>query len=428
MTIVYLKAVVAVGLILAAYFTVAWLNTKRPITPFKRKLPIVLAVLTRLLLFIGVYAIVGASVPSDANGYYYQQAKAAFAGTLWNADFRSSYSPLFPYIAASLLLVNDDPIVFVIMALCLDVIALLFWGKIAGTIDVEETINLSITYAFSAPVILNALVGQQQIWIGACLSVSAWLLISEKRNGAVISGLLQGLILSITKVLAIMFWPVLFAASKYKRAWTVCAIAVPGITFLTFGLLGADLLWGIRFEQKEFTSGNLIYYLDYIVGYGENEAWVYDVLIALSLIAVSLLIFIKVVCVQVQSRANRSEIILVSAALVLATFLLVSKKSYVNYLCFAYFPLLYVLYRGLPRIGYWAACLLLSVGGSLQASLWFARGGNGYWLREWVSGVGWKGALPSIMVEVPLIALYGVMIWLAVRALGGGARMRHAFD
>ena len=71
-----------------------------------------------------------------------------------------------------------------------------------------------------------------------------------------------------------------------------------------------------------------------------------------------------------------------------------------------------VLYRHLRGRAFWVMSLVFAAVSSMQASLWFARGGNGLSLSEWIAQSGLVAALPTIGVEAILIAIYvAILIW-----------------
>src|SRR5262245_32306638 len=382
---------------------------------------VAVAIFSRAFFFVAIYFVFEQSVPSDVHEWYYPQAKAALAGGVWNSSFASSYAPLFPYVGAVLVKILDSPLVFVIAALCLDVIALWYWTRLLSLVAPGAAIDLSIVYALSAPVILNALVGQQQIWVGAGLAASICL---AARRNAIGAGFIQGLTLCATKILVVLFWPLLFLSSNNKTVWLLAAISPPVATAGLFYALGSDFLLGLNSESQNFTSGNIIYYLDFFLAIGRKASWIYDLLTVTSLVCVC--VFLMGRGLTCQQFPQRLESVICAAALCLAVFLLMSKKSYANYLSFAYFPLLFVLYKGLPNTWFWLSALFLSIGSSAQPSLWFAGGGNRLWLREWVAYSGWIPVIPTMSIDLVLIVIYGIIIWLSVGLLRSATRKQES--
>jgi hypothetical protein len=256
------------------------------------------------------------------------------------------------------------------------------------------------------------MVGQQQIWIGAGLAISAWFMVG--RNDSVASGLLQGITLCVTKILALLFWPVLFAASDRKLAWTISAAILPLLAVSTFALLGANPLRGIRAEQTDFTSGNLIYYLDYLLGWGRSASWAYDLITVIALLAAAALLLNLAYRYPADQPRDRARFITAASALMLAVFMLFSKKSYADYLVFAYFPLMFVIYTVLPKIIFWFLSVLLSVTASLQGYVWVKLVGN-RWFTDVIEVESWPVAFYISLIDITLIFIYTVIVYCAVR-------------
>src|SRR5262249_52017491 len=155
------------ALTITALAVAAQLNTITIRRGFDALAPVIVGGMTRLFFFVLIFMMLGKDVPSDTPNFYYPQANSALHGGVWNADFQSSYSPLFPYFGAALVRIWDDPGVFVLFALGIDTVGLWFWHSLLKkTITRKDALEISMCYALSTPVIFNALVGQQQVWIG----------------------------------------------------------------------------------------------------------------------------------------------------------------------------------------------------------------------------------------------------------------------
>ena len=263
MPTVYLKIAVALALSLVAIAFVERIN--RIIIDRKIDVigPLLVGGIVRLGFFVLIYLVWRWPVPSDVPDFYYPQSVSAGHGGLWNADFDSMYSPLFPYVGVALFAVWNDLRIFVLVALCVDTVAIWFWHTLLRRcVTREDALNISMCYALSAPVILNSVVGQQQVWIGASLAVSIWLLLAKDSPAK--SGLVQGITLCVTKVLVGLFWPVLFGASRRRWTWLAAAMIFPLCTVALFASVGSDLLLGLRYEHQQVTSGNVVYYVEFL--------------------------------------------------------------------------------------------------------------------------------------------------------------------
>jgi hypothetical protein len=412
MPTVYLKIAVALALSVVAIAFVERIN--RIILDRKIDViaPLLVGGIVRLGFFVVIYLIWRWPVLSDVSDFYYPQSVSAWHGGLWNADFESMYSPLFPYVGAALFALWNDLRIFVLVALCVDTVGIWFWHTLLRRcVTREDALNISMCYALSAPVILNSLVGQQQVWIGTALAISIWLLLAKDSPAK--SGIVQGITLCVTKVLVGLFWPVLFGASRRRWTWLAAAMMFPLCTAALFMSLGSDLLLGLRYEQQLVTSGNVLYYVEFLLRVGKSYYYLYDTFTVFCLLGVSSLIVI-------QLRGRYTEItamVLSAVALILVTLLIVSKKSYSNYLSFAYCAVLFVLYSNVPRIFYWCAFFLFSVLASAAPSLWFFNRGNDRSLENWVSNLGWSAALPTVIMDCILISLYAITAYHAFQAV-----------
>lgn len=412
MPTVYLKIAVALALSVAAVVFVERIN--RIILDRKIDViaPLLVGGIVRLGLFVVIYLVWRWPVLSDVPEFYYPQSVSAWLGGVWNADFESMYSPLFPYVGAALLALWNDLRIFVLVALCVDTVAIWFWHTLLRRcVTREAALNISMCYALSAPVILNSLAGQQQVWIGTSLAVSIWLLLAKDSPAK--SGIVQGITLCVTKVLVALFWPVLFGASRRRWTWLAAAMIFPLCTAALFMSLGSDLLLGLRYEQQFVTSGNVLYYVEFLLRVGKSYYYLYDIFTLFCLLGVSSLIVI-------QLRGRDTEItamVLSAVALILVTLLIVGKKSYSNYLSFAYCAVLFVLHSNVPRIFYWCAFFLFAISASAAPSLWFFNRGNDRSLENWVSNLGWSAALPTVIIDCILISLYAITAYYAFKAV-----------
>jgi hypothetical protein len=411
MTIVYAKAAAAIVLSVLAMglverFSAAILRQGRDLAA-----SVGIAALVRFGLFIAVFVIVPTPVPSDVPHFYYAPSVATLHGALWNIDYISSYSPLFPYLGAVLVSLWNDPRVFVVFALCLDTAGVGLWHVLLRRYGRrEDALNVALCYALSAPVIFNAIVGQQQTWIGAGLALTLWLMLARKSTTG--SALLQGVLLAASKALVPLFWPVLLALTARPLKWLATALLIPVAAVAVFAWLGSHLLAGMRTEQHAFTSGNIIYYVEYLSGHLRSLFVVYDLFTAATLLAAGLYLFLRL---RALPRDN-IDVVLCGLALLMILMLIVSKKSYANYLCFAYFPIVFVLYRYLPRAWYWGVFIVFSVAATISPSLWFANGGQQLSLHDWIAQDGWRAALPTVVVDWVLIPIYFLIAVLAFRA------------
>ena len=121
-------------------------------------------------------------------------------------DFSTNYGPLFPYAAAALLALWNDPAVFVAAAIGLELLALALWLRSGRALVGEgEVRGAAILYLTSPiPLLSVAMNGGNQIWIAPFLAAcAAGLARRAARAGAVL-----GCAVVSVKLLAGIFAPV----------------------------------------------------------------------------------------------------------------------------------------------------------------------------------------------------------------------------
>lgn len=376
-------------------------------------------------LFFALYVVGGREVTADVPGYYLPPAHAVMSGKLPYRDFPLSYAPLFPYVGAGLLAVWDSGKIFVIFAVVLNALILLLWHSVAAAcVDRSMARESSILYATSGQVLLQVVLGTNQLWTAAAIAVSTLLMF---RGGSVGSGMAQGISLCVTKFLALLFWPVFFLAAENRFRWLAGAGLFPVVAYGGFAAMGADVIHPIQREGQLVSSGNLPYLLSWLVpGSTEMANRFFDVWAFLAL-AVGIVWLCGIVR-RVEAR-RRSEFLVPGLVLIGLVFMLMSKKSYGPYVTFVMYPLILSVVRGIDnrraRFGF-----LLGFNGLLavESSLWFHIRGNGVPLGEFARRSRPLTVGGFVAVDLVLVACYAFLLWLTVRYVRtitwerGGAR------
>lgn len=290
--------------------------------------------ISRLGLFITLFVILDFNVPSDVPYYYYQPAKVALQGKIAYRDFSTSYGPIFPYIAAGAVAVWDSPKAIVLLAIVIEGIALLFWQHAATSTmaDKDSKIGLLLYLCNPVPILNIAVAGQNQIWV-SCLLAASFVLFLSKRE--FLSGFLIGLSVAAVKVLGLMFVPYWWLMSKTKFRFSCGIILALALGFFPFYWVGADMLQPLKLEGSLVSSGNLPYLLS-LVGFnltGQTTGLLLNLLLLAAVGTLSLILYKRA------RLSGKGEISLLGLAAILLTFLLLSKKSYTNYLNLAMLPL-----------------------------------------------------------------------------------------
>ncbi len=370
--------------------------------------------------FMALYGIGNEQVISDVPSYYLPAARAALQGSVPLRDFPSSYAPLFPYVGAALVTVWNSGKVFALFAILMNALALAWWHAAAlACFGRHIARQASLLYATSGHLLIQSLLGTNQIWIAALLAGSALLLV---RRRDVASGLMQALAICTTKFLAVLFWPMLAICSSRRLRWIGAAVLAGTAVYVAFGTAGANLLYPIRSQSELISSGNLPYLLDPVLSRigAQNR----------SIIGATLAVLAAVTAwIYARSRnlpdRERSPLLMTGLALTGFVFLLVSKKSYTSYAVFFMYPAIAAL---LFRVSSAAVCagflLVFNVLLVAEPSLWFHLGGNGRRLSEWLrtASPGLVGGF--VIVDLALVACYGYLAAVSaacVRRIAAGA-------
>jgi hypothetical protein len=374
-----------------------------------------LQVIPALVLFVGLY-IVGHQEPtSDVPGYYLPAARAVMAGQVPFRDFHLSYAPLFPYVGAALLFLWNSGKVFALFDILLSAATLLLWHSLARACHDRLTARrATILFASCGHVLMQVLLGTNQVWIGVALAASATLIAG---NRSVAAGLVQAAAAVATKILAHLFWPVLWIFAPRRTAWLVSAVVPVAAVYAGFAALGsgAGLLYPLLYEGELRSPGNLPYLLDLVLGFAgpAAERFIMDGLTLLCLAVTVLWLFTRA---QAIGAASRPRLLPAGLALVGLVLMLFSKKSFTGYLVFVMYPVVLVLVTGLAgsraRIAFLIAFNALLVA---EPSLWFHLGGFDRSLRTWLATGGGATAAGFLCVDLALVGCYVYLAWLNVR-------------
>jgi hypothetical protein len=367
-----------------------------------------------LLVFAALYLLGHQEPTSDVPGYYLPAARSVLAGQVPFRDFTLSYAPLFAYVGAALVFVWNSGKVFALFALLLNTATLLLWHATAKAFfDRSITRQCTILFATSGHVLMQGLLGTNQTWVGTALAASALLI---ARDRGVAAGVVQAAAACTTKVLAHLFWPVLWLFSR-RRTGLVLGAALP--TMLVYGafvVLGAGpgLLYPLRVESGLISSGNIPYLLDLVLGgSGPAERFIVDTTALLALGVTIGWLFMRARAVRPENRPMSLPAGLALTGLVLMLF---SKKSFTGYIVFVMYPIVLMLLAGRReprmRVGFLIAFNALLV---VEPSLWFhLKGAAAGSLRAWLAAGGGASAAGFVCLDLVLLACYVYLAWLSV--------------
>jgi hypothetical protein len=365
-------------------------------------------------LFVALYVVGHQEPTSDVPGYYIPAARAALAGQVPVRDFALSYAPLFAYVGAALMFVWNSGKVFALFAILLNAVALVWWHSAAtACFDRSTARHCTVLYATSGHVLVQALLGTNQAWINAALAASA-LLVARERSVA--SGLAQAVVACTTKVLAHLFWPVLWICAPQRLRWAAAATLPTAAIYAVFLAAGAGpgLLYPLRHEGELISPGNLPYLLDLVLGgTGPLERIVFDILAVTALALTIAWLYIRASGLPAR---NRRTLLLAGLALTGLVFMVFSKKSFTGYVIFVLYPIVYVLVSRVAgsrtRIGFLLVFNALLVA---EPSLWFHLEGFHWPLRTWFKTVGGPVVTGFTLLDVALLSCYVYLAWLSVR-------------
>jgi hypothetical protein len=364
------------------------------------------------LFFFAIYVVSGLHVTSDVPGYYVPAAQQALAGRVPYRDFETSYGPLFPYMGAALLLVWNSPKAFVIFALILNSLSLLTWHRIANSYCQQSIARTaSLFYCTSGHTLVQCLLGTNQIWIASGVAASV-LLIHNRRSAA--SGVAQAVAICVTKIIAGLYWPLLFVAAPNRLRWLLNAVVPLVVVCAFFMVYGADILYPLKSEGALISSGNLPYLLEPLIPLERRRL----LLIFDCSAAIALAITFGLLCTRSwnQHPSERVRLLLPHLAFITLVFLLLSKKSFTGYAVFCMYPIGLVI--ALSTIRQRGKILLLTGFNFLLAiepSVWFHLRGNGLSLSEWQLDSSPFAISVFVSLDVCLVILYSVLAYMSYR-------------
>jgi hypothetical protein len=321
-----------------------------------------LALLSRVGVFIGFFFILGNDIVEDVV-VYVREGRQVLDGLLVYNDIKTSYSPLFPYCIAGILTLWSSGKAAVLASIIIELIGLPVWVKAARQIFPDHAVRLaSLLYVTSPLVIINvALKGHNQVWVALFLGIGVWYVLRQR---SYLSGLWLGVSIAAVKILGLLFAPILWLYAPHRIRWMIGFALIPVLTYGIFIAFGLDVLVPLKIQGIHTTSSNLPFLLT-LFGLDLNEPTLNRMLTALTALSL-VVIFLYVWMRGVQHKPQN---IMHLITLVMLTTLLMSKKSYSNYLMMCYLPLcLSIITRPLTwKVLLWLG--LFYITGSVAASM-----------------------------------------------------------
>lgn len=415
MLVILLKIALAVGAGLLGAWALRSQLIELPERAFMRR-ALALQLVPALGLFVAFYIIGHQEPTSDVPGYYLPAARATLSGQVPVRDFPVSYAPLFSFVAAALVFAWNSGKVFALFAIVLNAVALIWWHSAASVYFERVTVRrCTILYATSGHVLTQALLGTNQAWVSAGLAASA-LLMSRDRSTS--SGLAQAVVACTTKLLAHLFWPLLWICAPRRLHWLAGALLPTAAVYACFVGAGAGsgLLYPLRHEGELISPGNLPYLLDLVLGTtGSLERMICDGLTLTALAATTAWFYVRA---RALPSHNRQTLLLAGLALLGLVFMFFSKKSFTGYAVFVMYPVVLAAVSDAANLR--ARVVLLLVFNALlvaEPSLWFHLEGYRWSLQTWFAMGGGSKALAFVVVDLALLACYVYLGWLSARCV-----------
>lgn len=332
--------------------------------------------LSRIAGCLAAYALIPGLVrSSDLVKYYLPEAQLALGGQLPYLDFPSSYGPLFPYLAGSLLLFWNSPAAIALAMVGCEIVAV---GVLCSCVRRERAPEDRLTSqpALAQALFLYMVSPAALYWSGLTAYNSSVVLLFWVIALALLFRLRYGpslvaLSLSVLagKALGLLAGP-LWLADPRRRIGMLAAAAVLALgAFLVARHYEIDLLLPLTREGERSTSGNIWFLLSGLMPLTADSAvWKYGPLASFALAVGALTLWLASKWKQAPSIAQFSAAIAVIGWL----FMLLSKKTYPHYTPMFLLFCVLALSTASPR-GLWILMLaFLGAIGIIEPGLWNA--------------------------------------------------------
>lgn len=296
-------------------------------------------VLSRLGLFVLVFALLRVPVRGDVAGYYVPEGLAVLDGLLPYRDFESSYAPLHGFLDAAILRVWNSPLALILFALLAEAVALPLWMGLARRVRPEATVRRALLLYLASAISLQFCVLDGQDNVVIALLLAAGMLLTVMRRD-LLAGALVGLSAVAVKVIPLGFVPVLFAATPRRWRWAAGLLAVVGVGYGAFArLMGVRVLMPLGREGDLKSAGDLPYVIEAVTG------WTLPGVVSWLMLAVAcgaVLLRVWRLVRRLGTTEARVEGMLFGVTGTTLALELFSKKSWPPYLMLVLFPLLLV--------------------------------------------------------------------------------------
>jgi hypothetical protein len=371
---------------------------------------VVLVVASKLVAAVALYHWAGLTPPSDVPGFYVPWAQGLAAGGLPYREVAYAFQPFFAAYLLGIWELWPDPRGFVAAALLCHALGLLVLRELARPWLSTSNAALLILLLGLDPLLTGSvLMGQDESFV---ILLTALALLALQRGRHWVCGLLLGIQFLATKLVVAVIAAPLGLAAGWRGIAAGTALVALGYGFVLAAGLDPLFPMNIALSTTEAVShGNLPYLLTVLGLPLHANLVLYDGL----LLAALLLAFGVARGWQVPS-VERATLI---AAILMLTWLLVSRKSWYELLLIPLLPVL--LGRWLPFRAGLVGWLALSTLAALDASYWFSIMRFGTFETAPAHAAAWLFLpLEITLVGLKAAALLGLL--LASRRAAGQAR------
>ena len=252
------------------------------------------------------------------------------------------------------------------MSILIDGLAAFCWRRLSTSLlDKEGSRIVLLLYLCNPVVILTVAVsGQNQVWVAALWALAGLCAI---RGRDFTCGFLLVASAGLVKILGLLVVPSFLLTAENKLRSTAGLIAGCTVFFLPFLMSGTDVLRSLRAEALDISSGNLPF-LATLLGINVREPGLAGFFNAFLIVSLMAAVFAGW---WLHRHCDAQSLRFSSICLVLLTLMLISKKSYTNYLVLFAFPLggcVVIAGADLKRS---LTFLIFSALAALEPSLWF---------------------------------------------------------
>ena len=226
---------------------------------------LVLIISSRFLVFGLIFFILHIGPRGDVVGYYYAEANRALHSAVVYRDFPSSYAPLFSYIGAAVLWLNNSPLALIAFTIFLEICSIPIWFAAIRPSCSEATFRRgALLYLVQPLMLFNVAVdGGNNVWIAFSLAL-ALLFLSRYRDAA--SGASYSISLIAVKFLPLIFAPLLFLSARRRLAWTIGFVVPMVAVYGLFAAQHANIFQPVQQEGNLQLGGSLPLLFSYATG------------------------------------------------------------------------------------------------------------------------------------------------------------------